>query len=684
MAELEKSKEEILSSLSQARSFTHLAKDKLLHLASLGKFRRFHQGSTILSEGSKNRDLFFLLKGSVSVYSAGKFITRYDRAGDIFGEMSVISEDPVSATVVTNEDVEVIVIDGGVVGGFQSSQDNELVTIFYKLFSLSLLEKLRVATLKARMFEDAVRHAPLQTSSDADEFIGKSVEKQLNDTLLTSLAVHTAEQAIIVTDAKGKVVRFNLAAENLFSMIELQIRGKPIEDLCERESYLRIYPKLFGGEISSWAGEISFKRGDGHIFPARASLSVVQDLEGQPIGMLSIVTDISREKQLEDQLRQAQKMEAVGQLAGGMAHDFNNLLQIITSYAQLALKDTGNPEKMDRDLNAVLDAAKRGSSLTHRLLAFSRSKHLTKKDLHLNDVMRNMDDLLRRVLGEHITLKVLQGEPLWNVRADANSIEQVMTNLCLNARDAMPMGGVLTLETGNIEIDEAFCNLNLWAQPGRHVMLSVADSGEGMDAERIEHIFEPFFTTKEPGQGTGLGLSMVLGIVEEHDGFLNVESQQGAGTTVTVYLPVVEAQPAEPAVEIPQRPSGGTETILVAEDELDIRIILERVLSEEGYSVLTASDGVEAEEIFAEKEDSIDLVLLDAIMPRKNGKELFQALRMKNPDLPVLFITGYSVGTIGTEIIESKRVRLIRKPFSPSQMLMEVRSMLDSTPGRGG
>lgn len=680
MNDPDKSQQEILLSISRSRAFSHLEKEKLGHIASLANFRRFSKGDTILTEGDENHDLYFLLKGSVSVYSGGKFVCRYGRAGDIFGEMSVVAEAPVSATVVTNEDVETIIIDGGIVGGFKSANDHELVTVFYKLFSLSLLEKLRLTTLKARLFEDATRHALLQPFDDGNEFIDKTVEKTLNDTLLTSLAVHTADQAIVVTDPQGRVSRFNLAAESLFSRIELQVAGRPIKDLCEEQSYNAIYPKLLDGELSSWSGELTFIKAEGRKFPARTNISIIRDQNGLQIGLLSIITDISKEKQLEEQLRQSQKMEAVGQLAGGMAHDFNNILQIVISYTQLALRRMGDSDGITQDLKLVMEAAKRGSSLINRLLAFSRRRLLIKKVINLNDLMHNLVDMMRRVIGEHIAIKILPGNGLWNVHADSSLVEQVLINLSINARDAMPTGGVLTLETRNIEFSVEFCQANYWARPGKYVEFSVADSGMGIGNEDKDRIFEPFYTTKDPSEGTGLGLSMVIGIVEQHEGFLHMESEIDAGTKFHLYFPMVEQESSTPVDEIVGRPPGGTETILVAEDEQDVRNMLLRILTSEGYNVFAASDGVEAEKLFTEHEDAIDLVMLDAIMPRRNGKEVYEILKAKYPNLPFIFISGHTPVTIGADFIASEEIRLIRKPFSTDQLLWEVRNVLDSPP----
>lgn len=287
--------EEIISELSRTRVFSHLKKENLAQIAALGKTRTYAKGSVILEEGQVNHDIYFLLKGAVLIYSKGKFVGKQNRAGDIFGEVSVVSEGPISATVIAKEEVETIIIDGSIVGGFRSEKNHELVTVFYKLFSLSLLEKLKLSTIKARVFEDALRHVPLEELVDNDEKTERTEEQVLNNTLLTSIAVHTAEQAIIVVDTDGCIARFNLAAESLFDCIESDVISKPIRSLCDSDSYDSIYGKLLEGEISSWTGEMVYLTTSGNRFPANAYLSMIREPGGPSIGVLSIITGIGKQ-----------------------------------------------------------------------------------------------------------------------------------------------------------------------------------------------------------------------------------------------------------------------------------------------------------------------------------------------------------------------------------------------------
>ena len=678
MTDLTKQTRDIVSELARTRVFSHLKREKLETLVSLGRPFQFEKGTTILEEGLANNDIYFLLKGSVSVYSGGKLVAKYGRSGDIFGEMSVVSDLPISATVIANEDVETIVIDGNIVGSFRSDTDNELVTVFYKLFSLSLLEKLRLTTLKARLFEDAIRHVPMHGVEAPEDFSDRTVEQNLNSTLVTSLAVHTADHAIVILDTKGRLLRFNLAAESLFACIEVQVIGEPIEVLCREDASALIYFRLMNGEISSWTGELEFVKYTGETFPARVSASVIRGPDSENIGVLSIITDLSKQKRLEQELHQSRKMEAIGQLAGGVAHDFNNLLQIVVGNTEIALDRIAGDETSQDLLSRVLDAAERGSHITQRLLAFSRHQPLSKKIVDVNTAVNNLVGLLERMIEAHIEIKVQNADDAWHIYADPTLLEQVLMNLCLNARDAMPAGGMLTLETRNEILDKEFCKANAWAKPGEYVVISAADSGEGIEPKDSERIFEPFFTTKEPGKGTGLGLSMALGIVQEHDGLLNVESEVGAGTTVSIYLPRADDTSAAVEQNIRRGVAGGSERILVAEDERGVRDLVLRLLTNAGYTAFEASDGVEAIKIFEQEE--IDLVLLDAIMPRMSGKEVYESLKAKQPALPIIFTSGHSREVIDAKFIESHHIPIIQKPYPPERLLRMVRDALDVAP----
>jgi DNA-binding response OmpR family regulator len=384
--------------------------------------------------------------------------------------------------------------------------------------------------------------------------------------------------------------------------------------------------------------------------------------------------EIDRRMTSEEALRHAQKMEAIGKLAGGVAHDFNNLLQVILGGLGLVMMDIPPNSPIRQELSEVLTAAERATTLVRQLLVFSRRQVLELTDLDINHVVIDLSKMIRRFIGETINLEINTCRDPTTVRADSGQIEQVLMNLCINARDAMPRGGKISIDTDNQAFDEERCRVDSWAKPGRYVVLRVTDTGMGMDQETVEHIFEPFFTTKEAGEGTGLGLSTVYGIVQQHDGFITVKSTPHQGTTFKIYLPVVDRVAA--SIEEPKADAapGGVETVLLAEDDLGVRVLGERILKKAGYQVLTATDGIEALSLFEEHGDKIDLALLDVVMPKLGGPAVIEKIRSKHPELPVLFTSGY----MSTPMLpELGAVHLIQKPFNTKQLLEKVRELLD-------
>ena len=362
-------------------------------------------------------------------------------------------------------------------------------------------------------------------------------------------------------------------------------------------------------------------------------------LEGDVIS--GMVVDITEQKRLEDQLRQAQKMEAVGQLTGGIAHDFNNILTAIMGYAGLMQMKMKEDDPFRVNIDQILASSERAAHLTQGLLAFSRKQVLNPKPVDINNIINTMVKLLKRVIGEDIELEMdLLQKPL-TIMADSVQIEQALMNLAMNARDAMPKGGQLTIETKKIELDEEFIKAHGYGAPGTYALMSISDNGVGMDEKTREKIFEPFFTTKEAGKGTGLGLSMVYGIVKQHNGYINVYSEPGKGTTFRIYLPLIEAgQLSEEKPEEHRLPVGGNETILLAEDDEAVRRFTVSVLHEFGYKVIEAVDGEEAITKFMENKDGIRLLILDVIMPRKSGKDAYDEIKAINPGIKVLLQAG--------------------------------------------
>jgi PAS domain S-box-containing protein len=393
--------------------------------------------------------------------------------------------------------------------------------------------------------------------------------------------------------------------------------------------------------------------------------------------------DVTERRALEQQLRQSQKMEAVGRLAGGIAHDFNNLLMVISGYSEFLLERLGAEPHLRGPAQEITSAAERASSLTRQLLAFSRKQMLAPRVINLNDIATENLKMLNRMIGEDIDLVMTPAPNLWAVRADAGQIEQVIMNLAVNARDAMPSGGKLTIETSNVALDEDYARTHGPLKAGDYVMVAISDTGNGMDAETQSHIFEPFFTTKGP-KGTGLGLSTVYGIVKQSGGYIWVYSELGRGTTFKIYLPRV-ASSGEPAALVAapiqfQKVEPGTETILLVEDEANLRYLARQYLEKQGYKVIEAADGAVAVQIAVAHDAIIHLLLTDVIMPGMNGRELAQRISEIRPNVKVLYMSGYTENVIGHNGMLDTGVRLLQKPFNLRDLKAKVREVLDATP----
>jgi nitrogen-specific signal transduction histidine kinase/ActR/RegA family two-component response regulator len=380
----------------------------------------------------------------------------------------------------------------------------------------------------------------------------------------------------------------------------------------------------------------------------------------------------------DKQLRQAQKMEAIGTLAGGVAHEFNNLLQAIQGYTRFVMEGLDPEDERYNDLQQVIDASERATGLTRQLLGFSRREVLQMADVEPNALIRSLVKMLRPLIGEHIKIELTLDENVGTVCADAGHLQQLLMNLCVNARDAMPEGGQLAVKSEDVWLTEDYCDFHADMKPGRHWKLTVTDSGCGMSPEVLEHIFEPFFTTKDVGKGTGLGLAMVYGMVQQHQGAIRVYSEPGIGTTFRIYLPTIDSvsQATEPASSAQVR--GGSETILVAEDDSMVRTLAVRMLERAGYHTITAADGKEAVRLFKENIDTIRLALLDVVMPHMGGREAYHAMRAIQPTLRAIFCSGYDPDTAQVGFVVDDKLRLIQKPFDPSLLLATVREVLDA------
>jgi PAS domain S-box-containing protein len=423
-----------------------------------------------------------------------------------------------------------------------------------------------------------------------------------------------------------------------------------------------------------------FVRQDESTAVVRLSGRAIRDGDNHITNYELFAEDVSERRALEQQLRQSQKMEAVGRLAGGIAHDFNNLLMVISGYGEFLLeKISGNPV-LHGPAQEIANAAERATSLTRQLLAFSRKQMLTPKILDLNAVVTENAKMLTRMIGEDIDLVVVPGTELGAVKADPGQVEQVIMNLAVNARDAMPQGGKLTIETANSTLDEMFARSHAGVRPGEYIKLAISDTGAGMDPETQSHIFEPFFTTKGP-KGTGLGLSTVYGIVKQSGGYIWVQSEMGKGATFEVYLPRVtetgEIASAAPSI-LPSQPPQRTETILLVEDESNLRRLACQYLETQGYQVLEAADGAAAVQICAAHQGDIDMLLTDVIMPGMNGRELARRILSLRPSIKVLYMSGYTENTISHNGMLDPGVNLLQKPFNLQSLKERVREVLDS------
>ncbi|HLY61388.1 MAG TPA: PAS domain S-box protein [Terriglobia bacterium] len=426
--------------------------------------------------------------------------------------------------------------------------------------------------------------------------------------------------------------------------------------------------------------EYRARRKDGKSAWVLISSSLIEE-EKQGTTILSTVLDITRWRELGEQLRQAQKMDAVGRLAGGVAHDFNNMLQIINGYSELLL-DELPAQDPSRDLvKEIKNSVDRSASLTRQLLAFSRQQVMTPEIVDLNKVIINSNKMVRRLIGEHIELISVEGVDLSRVRVDSGRIDQVILNLAVNARDAMPDGGRLTVETANVQVDEDFARGHIPMTPGPYVMLKVSDTGCGMDADTKIRIFEPFFTTKEKGKGTGLGLATVYGIIKQSGGYVWVESELGQGTAFTIYFP-----PSENAIQIKEATIeaeilGGSETVLIVEDEKDIRWLMRKAVEAKGYTVLEAHDGTEALHVAEQHPGAIHLLLTDMVMPGISGRALADQLADRRPELKVLYMSGYTGDSLNRQDALELGAAFLQKPFAPDSLARKVREVLDAQAG---
>ncbi len=505
--------------------------------------------------------------------------------------------------------------------------------------------------------------------------------------------------AVIAADTNGRVNFINPTAELLTGWSKTVAIGEPIDDVVKiiseptREPLENPINKVLRGEKCFGLPSDTFLiTKSGTEIPIDDSCAPIMVLGNKVVGAVLAFRDVSERRiadkalfESERRLQQAQKMEAIGTLTGGVAHDFNNLLTAILGNTQLAIRDKSLNETVLRQLREVLEAGDRAAILTRQLLAFSRQQQLERRNINLNDAIAGLLRMLERIIGEDIEITVKYESDLPIVLVDAAQIEQVIMNLAVNARDAMPNGGRLLIKTGQIELDESYCRKYPYMKPGTYVQIIVSDTGVGMDDSTKAHLFEPFFTTKEVGKGTGLGLSIAYGIVKQHEGNINVYSEPQHGSTFKVFLPVNDGLIEQEKAQLQDEISGGRETILIAEDEEILRILAAEILESLGYKVLLANNGTEAIEIFANNQREINLLLFDVVMPSKGGPEAFEEICSIAADVPpVIFMTGYSSEIIENSFVSYKNTGknrtkiIIQKPYSVDGLGRKVREVLDS------
>lgn len=527
---------------------------------------------------------------------------------------------------------------------------------------------------------------------DLHRTIAMALYRQQTETKLRKMerwlaaTLNSVGDAVLATDIDGRVTYLNPSAELLTGWSFLEATDRPLSEIFQTirgDAHMPVESPVTRviqeGVVLELAEGTLLQRKDGTTLPIDDSAAPIRNEEGQIIGVVIIFRDISIHRRLEERLREAQKLDGVGQLAGGIAHDFNNLLTVINGCCFMLLRTMASDDPKKEKVEMIKEAGDRAAVLTHQLLAFGRRQVLAPKTLNLNDVVVTMERLLRRLIGEDIELLTILDATTGTVKVDPGQIEQVIMNLAVNSRDAMPCGGTLTITTKNIDIHDHEARDDYDGIDSPSVMLAVSDTGEGMDTDTQRHIYDPFFTTKEMGKGTGLGLSMIYGIVKQSGGRIAFSSEIGKGTTFRVYFPRVALEVAM-APPLPTNTEGarGSETVLVVEDEDLVRKLVRTVLESRGYVVLDAQSGDDALLVCRNHQGPIHLLVTDVVMPRMNGKEVAGRLRAIYPDMRVLYVSGYTADAIDHHGVLETGIQFLQKPFSPLVLAMRVREILDS------
>lgn len=529
--------------------------------------------------------------------------------------------------------------------------------------------------------EDEITFACHIADQLAITFVNREKRKseQKRDLLIKS--IETIEEGIIITNPDGSMDYFNPAIQKLFEIDDKQLSNIELfhffENSMSKKEYLDKLSIVKAGK--TWRGQLELPGHDGSNHIVYCSISPLFNENKELTNIVVVFQDVTREIKLLNEFKQAQKMESIGLLTGGIAHDLNNLLMVIMGYAELVERELPSDSSILNYISEIKDANQKASNLVKQLLAFARRQILKKETIQINEVIENILKMLRRILKENIELDVFFAPDLPPIVADRNAIEIILMNLCVNANDAMPEGGKIFIETRQTYLSEEDIKNLSWVKPGKFIIISITDTGTGMDKNTLEHCFDPFFTTKEPAKGTGLGLSSVYGLVQQHGGMIHVYSELGKGTTFKIYLPIT-SEMQEIKEEVIEEESdttfNGTKTILIAEDEPAVRFVATKILEKASYQVISVEDGEEAMKVLSEHIDEIDLVILDVVMPKLGGKEVYENIKKIRPNLPVLFSTGYSENSIHDNSVSNENVYIISKPYGRVELLKTVRKIL--------
>jgi PAS domain S-box-containing protein len=537
-------------------------------------------------------------------------------------------------------------------------------TIVCEWFNTTLVDKDGKATGVASVCND------ITAQKQAEESIRK-----------LSQAIEQSPVSIIITDTEGSIEFVNAKFTQITGYTYTEIQGLNPRILksgeTPAEKYRQLWQTISSGGV--WQGEFHNRKKNGELFWEYATIAPVKNAHDVITNYVAVKEDVTERKKLEEQLRQTQKMEAAGQLAGGVAHDFNNMLGVIIGYTEMALEKVPKDDALHEDLEQIKIAGHYSAEITRQLLAFARKQTIMPKTLNLNNIVESMLKLLRRLIGEDIDFAWHPGENLWAVKIDPSQIDQILANLCVNAKDAIAGVGKITIETQNVDFDEAYCAEHKGFFPGEYIMLAVSDDGSGMDKQTLGKIFEPFFTTKDMGRGTGLGLATIYGIVKQNAGFINVYSEPGDGTTFKIYLPRHAAEAKEVSRETHfSTVVHGSEAILLVEDDTFFLGMVTKMLEQFGYKVFATSTPVKAITIAVENPGKIDLLLTDVIMPEMTGRDLEKKLIIQYPGIKCLFMSGYAGNAVTHRGVMKEGVNFIQKPFSAQELGVKVREILDS------